>query len=293
MTLTSDKALSILVLLIALLSGLAATLGIWSDAGPGSYDYTSIRGNLIEIYGKGIYRHMSADVAIQGIAQDYITLFIAIPLLIYSRLAYSSSSLQAAFTLTGTLGYFLVTYLFYMTMGMYNALFLVYTALLGLCFFAFIIMIQKLHAQDLKSIFSSRLPVRLVGWFLIFNATAIAILWLGIVVPPLLHGTIYPPELKHYTTLIVQGFDLGLLLPLCFVSGILLLLRKASGYLYATVYLIFLSILMSALTAKIIAMALHDVNVVPVVFIIPTINLATIACAILMLRSINKDALLK
>lgn len=33
-------------------------------------------------------------------------------------------------------------------------------------------------------------------------------LWLGVVVPPLVDGSIYPKELQHYTTLVVQGFDL-------------------------------------------------------------------------------------
>jgi len=38
--------------------------------------------------------------------------------------------------------------------------------------------------------------------------------------------------------------------------------------------------LMSALSAKIIAMGLHGVNIVPAVFIIPTINMITIFLAI-------------
>jgi hypothetical protein len=44
----------------------------------------SIRGENITIYGKGIYQHMAADVAIQGIAQDYVTLFMGVPHPIFS-----------------------------------------------------------------------------------------------------------------------------------------------------------------------------------------------------------------
>ena len=68
------KTIPAIVILIALISSFAASFGIFSNAGPGVFEYESIRGKTIEIYGKGIYRHMSADVAIQGIAQDYITL---------------------------------------------------------------------------------------------------------------------------------------------------------------------------------------------------------------------------
>lgn len=83
---------------------------------------------------------------------------------------------------------------------------------------------------------------------------------MNIIVPPLIQGTIYPPELNHYTTLIVQGFDLGLLLPISFIVGLFLIKKKPMGYLYATTYIIFLSILMTALTAKIIAMGKNGVN---------------------------------
>jgi hypothetical protein len=76
-------------------------------------------------------------------------------------------------------------------------------------------------------------------------------------------------ELYHFTTLIVQGYDLGLLLPVSFVAGFLLFRKSLIGYLYSTIYLGFLSLLMTALTAKIIAMALSGVNVIPVIFIIP------------------------
>jgi len=46
---------------------------------------------------------------------------------------------------------------------------------------------------------------------------------------------------------------------------------------------------MTALTAKIIAMANHGVNVIPVVFIIPAINLITITFAVLMIKNIIRN----
>lgn len=279
--------LSVLVVFIVLLSGLATGFGILSDFGTGVYEYESIRGNTIEIFGKGIYQHMSAEVAIQGIAQDYITLFVAIPLLIISLIGYRKNIIRAHFLLAGILGYFLVTYLFFTAMGMYNIMFLTYVTLLCLSFFGVFLTIKDLSKLDMLNIFSIKTTHKWVGWFLIINSVSIAILWLNIIVPPLLDGTIYPSELNHYTTLIVQGFDLGLLLPICFVSGLLLIKKKSDGYLYAAIYLVFLSLLMTALTAKIIAMAINDVNVIPVIFIIPSINIIAIVSTIMMLRNIQ------
>ena len=283
-----EITITTLVALIILFSAVAAGFGIFSDFGSGAFEHESIRGKTIEIFGKGIYRHMSSDVAVQGIAQDYITLFIAIPLLIISLIGYRKKSIRASFILTGTLGYFLVTYLFYMVMAMYNELFLMYVVLLGLSFFALFLAFNQLSRLNILELFSSKTPNKFVGWFLIINSVAIAFLWLSIIVPPLLNGTIYPTELNHYTTLIVQGFDLGLLLPVCFISGILLISKQPNGYLYSTVYIVFLSVLMTALTAKIIAMAMNSVNVIPVIFIIPSINIITILSAVLMIKNIKK-----
>jgi len=282
-----QKPVTILVILIAAIAALTTSFGIFSSEGPGPYSYESIRGKTVEIYGRGIYQHMSADVAIQGIAQDYVTLIIAIPLLLISLIGYRRNSLKSRFLLAGTLGYFWVTFLFYTAMGMYNIMFLGYVSLLCFSSCGLIMMLLSFDVAQLEHHFTAKTPAKFVGGFLIFNAIMIALLWLSVVVPPLIDGTIYPEALQHYTTLIVQGFDLGLLLPLSFVSGLLLFKRTAMGYLSGTVYIVFLSILMTALTAKLIAMALNNVPVIPAIFIIPTFNLITILCAGLMLKNLQ------
>ncbi len=248
----------------------------------------SIRGKTVTIYGKGLYKHMSAEVAPQGIAQDYITLFVAIPLLIFSLLMVRKGSMKGKYLLAGTLSYFLVTYLFYTTMGMYNKMFLAYVALMGMSFYAFILTLLTFKTSKLPGLFLRSTPVRSTGGFLIFNAISIAILWLSIVVPPLLNDTMIPAQVEHYTTLIVQGLDLGLFLPAAFICGVLLIRRRPFGYLLAPIYFIFLSLLMTALTAKVIAMSLYGYNVIPVILIIPTFNLLTIVCTIALLRNIKE-----
>lgn len=280
--------ISVIVILISLFAGIASFCGIYLNIGGSSYNYKSIRGVDVEIFGKGLYQHMPADVAIQGIAQDYVTLFLAIPIIIGSLIGYRKNSIRSYFLLCGVLGYFLVTYLFYTAMAMYNILFLGYVSILALSFFGLFICTRALIL--LKSFhFSENTPAKAVGGFLMFNAVAIALLWLSIVVPPLLDGTIYPLELNHFTTLIVQGLDLGLLLPICFVSGLLLYRKNNLGYIYATIYLGFLSILMTALTAKIIGMSFIGVNVIPVIFIIPTFNLVSIISAYFMIKNIKQN----
>lgn len=280
---------TVLTLLIIVLAGLAASVGIFSSGGPDPYSILSVRGQSVTVYGNGIYKHMSQDVAPQGIAQDYVTLFAAIPLLAFALVWARRGSLKGRFLLAGILGYFLVTYLFYLVMAMYNMLFLVYTALLGISFFAFAMAFRGLILDRCFSYFSEEAPVTLTGGFLIFNSLTIAFLWLSVVVPPLLDGSIIPVEVEHYTTLIVQGLDLGLLLPLSFLSGLLLMRRNPMGYLMGTVYFVFLSLMMMALTAKIVAMGLAGQEIIPAIFIIPIFNIIAITSTLLLLQNLRES----
>ncbi|WP_407356097.1 hypothetical protein [Methanolobus sp. WCC5] len=287
----NNRIVTILVLLITILSGYAAVVGITSDDGPGEYEYTSIRSDDITIYGKGIYQHMSADVAIQGIAQDYVTLFIGIPLLLIGSFLFAKKSIKGQLLLSGTLMYFLVTYLFYTAMGMYNSLFLCYVLLLCLSFFAFMLTFSSFDPGNIGKLFRSQRLLQYAGIFLVLNSLMVASLWLSIIIPPLLDGSVYPGQLQHYTTLVVQGFDLGLLLPIAIVSGALAVKRNSYGYLFTTIYLIFLSILMAALTSKIIFMASSGENVIPVIFIMPAICLISVAFSAAILKRVDPGSL--
>lgn len=282
-----QQSVTTLSVIIILLSVFAASMGIFSSGGPGPSEIETVRGTTVTLYGQGIYQDMSAEVAPQGIAQDYITLFVAVPLLIGALFWARKGSLQGRFLLAGTLAYFLVTYLFYLVMGMYNLLFLAYVVLLSVSFFAFAQVLLSFNLENLREEFEDSLPVKFSGGFLIFNSLAIALMWLGVVLPPLVDGTIVPPEVEHYTTLIVQGLDLSLLLPLSYVSGLLFIRRRPMGYLLAPVYLIFLSLLMTALTAKIVAMGMLGQSIFPAIFIIPAFALVAIACSVNVLKKIK------
>jgi len=286
-----NKLTTAFVFLIVILATAATTMGIFSNDGTGQYEYKSIRGKMVTIYGKGLYKDMSAEVAPQGIAQDYITLFVGIPLLIISFFMARKGLLKGKYLLAGTLAYFLVTYLFYTVMGMYNRMFLAYVILTGFSFYAFILQLISVDVNGLWRWFRTSTPVKWTGRFLIFNSVSIALLWLSIVVPPLLNGTIVPEQAEHYTTLIVQGLDLGILLPAAFISGILFIRQKPYGYLLAPVYFVFLSLLMTALTAKVVAMKILGYNAIPVIFIIPAFNLITLVCTIIILNNIKENGL--
>ena len=218
-----------------------------------------------------------------------MTLLLGIPFLIYGLLLAGKGSYRGRYLLGGVLAYFLVTYLFYTMMCTYNQLFLIYAALTALSFFALSITLFSFQPERIPTLFKEKTPVKPVGGFLIVQALLIALLWLSIILPPLFDGSIVPREVAHYTTLVVQGFDLALLLPVAVVSGILLIRKHPYGYLFAPVFVIFLAFLMTALTGKVIGQMVVGVDVGPALIIIPLMNLTAIFFTVLILASIRKN----
>ena len=89
----------------------------------------------------------------------------------------------------------------------------------------------------IKDQFSDRLPVKLLGGFQLFIGFAIGMLWLGKLAPSIFDSKV-PVGLEHYSTLVIQGMDLGIVVPTAFVSGILLIKKKAFGYLLSCVIIV-------------------------------------------------------
>lgn len=273
--------ITVLVLIISIAALVATLIGIFSSVGEGSFTYQSIRGETIEIYGIGIYRHMSSEMAVLGIAQDYVTLFIGIPLLLLGLVSYRKGKYSAKFILTGVILYFFVTYLFYTALAMYNEMFLVYILLLSCSMLALILCLLSF---DYESPLLSNLKIKFAAWFLLFDIILMTLLWLKIIIPPLIDFSIYPLELEHYTTLAVQGLDLGIFLPLGFVSAILALKNYNSGKIFTIVYMVFISVLMVTLTSKMIFLFNMVGTVNPAIFIMPTIALFSIIFSFRLLR---------
>lgn len=283
----SNRVITVFVVIVVLASAIASSAGILSDSGAGSYDYETVRGTTVEIYGKGLYKDMSSDYAVQGIAQDYVTLLAGVPLLILGLILFSKGSARGMFLLAGTLFYFLLTYMFYTAMAMYNYMFPAYVLILSSSLISLLILLSRIFGEINELVFYHK-AMKPAGIFLVINSASVALLWLGVIMPPLLDGSIYPAEVHHYTTLIVQGFDLGIFLPLGFVSGVMAIRKSRSGYVFATIYVIFLTLLMCALSSKILFMAIEGVNVIPVVFIMPTIFIVSLVFSSSVLKSMKK-----
>jgi len=265
-------------------------MGIFSEGGPGKHDIVSFRGETISIYGQGLYQNDSVAVAAQGIAQDIVTLVLGVPLLLIALYLSLKGSLRGRLLLTGTLGYFLYTYISYVFLWMYNPMFLIYVILMSGSFFAFTLSIMSIDVQNLKEAFNEKLPVKFLGGFQIFLAVALCLMWMGRIVPSITSGSI-PVGLEHYTTLVIQGLDLGFIVPAATLSGILLIRKKTYGYLLSSIVIMKGFTMGAALTAMIIGQYLAGVKMgIAEIIIFPLFSLFICVCLGLLLKNIKKKA---
>ena len=250
---------SVLVLLIIVFSLIASAYGFFSDnIVSENKTFQTISGQAVALHGKGLYCNDSVSGASQARAQDIVTLIIGIPFLIISLILTNRNSLRGRLLLTGTIGYFLYTYASYSFLISYNKFFLLYVALMSLSLFSFIINFTSAELKNLNIHFKPNFPKKYIGISTIVIGAFVCFLWLSMIISSM--GKI-PAVLEHYTTLVIQALDLGLIVPASILSGILLLLNKPLGYLLSPVIIIKGVTLLLAVTMMVIFQVLSGVNV--------------------------------
>jgi hypothetical protein len=284
-----SKILVILSYLIALLALVAAGAGVLYQGEGAAYQFTTVRGEAVEMYGKGLYQHDPVFMVAQAIPQDIVTLMVGIPLLLMGLWLYQQGRIRGQLLLAGTLGYFLYTYTSMAFGAAFNALFLVYVALFSLSLFAFTIALLSMDLASLPSHFTEKLPRRGIAVFLFASGAFLLLAWLGRIAPALLTGA--PPiGLGSNTTLFIQVLDLGLVVPVMFLAGVLLLKKHPLGYLLASVGLIKFTTMGIALVAMIIGQWLAGVPMAPAeVVIFPIIALAALAMTFVLLHDLSES----
>jgi hypothetical protein len=97
------------------------------------------------------------------------------------------------------------------------------------------------------------------------------------------------PSLENTTSMFIQAMDLGLIVPVCLLSGILLLRRKPWGYLLASVGLTKFLTLGTAVSLMGLNMARAGVPISPVELVIfPGMALAGIGMSVVLLKHVRE-----
>ena len=184
-----------------------------------------------------VYKNDTTSGAAQERGNDLIVIVLCVPLLLVSAYFAAKGSLRGRLVWTGTVFFFLYTYASQSFLTAYNPMFLVYVAAFSLSLYTFAASVLTLDAKQISKSFRDA-PVKVTAGFMFLMGIALAFMWIGGIILPSLASGQRPEALETYTTLVIQALDLGVIAPMAFITGYLLLKRDAWGYTLASLVLI-------------------------------------------------------
>jgi hypothetical protein len=246
----ADRHVTRLCLAVGALATVAAGVGLFTGGGEAS-SVVTVQGEIVPLYGRGVYRYDSLIVGSGSVGVDAVTLFLAMPLLAGSLAAHRRGSVRGTATLLGVLTYCLYLYVSRAVDTAFNELFLVYVATMSASIFALIAVLRSLPADRVEAVVE-RMPRRSTVGFLLLLPAVLVLVWLPLVIEPLVTGQ-PAAAVEHYTTFVTGALDLGILLPIALVGAALVRRRRAAGCMVAFCLTGFTVILGPALIAMTVA----------------------------------------
>jgi hypothetical protein len=238
-----------LSLLIGMLAVVAAAAGLLMQGGPGTSLFTTVHGEEVKIYGRGLYRNDTVFKGASNRGTDAVTLAFGIPLLIVSVFWYRRGSLRGALLILGTVPWFLYASASAALGIAHNGLFLVYVGLFAASLYAFILSFTTIDQNVLRASFTPRVPRKGLAILLFASGLVTMVVWLAPLLSALARNE-PPTGLDSYTTSITDTLDLGVLTPALFIAGVLILQRRSLGYLIAFSLLVLEAMLAPMIAAQ-------------------------------------------
>jgi len=225
---------TVLIVLLSLAASLAGALSYGHDR---YRTVTTARGETVEVQDAGVYQYSLRTLVTGGTPWDFVRLFVGIPVFVASFVLYLRGSLRGAVVFIGSLASFLYQYLLWTFDWAYNAYFLVYVGVFALSLCTLGLVLAGIDLSRVRAEMSDRFPVVTAASFSFAVGGLLLFKCLGEIVPSI--GTrAMPATATGYYTMVDQALDLGLLVPLFILVGILLLKRDTFGYLLSASTLI-------------------------------------------------------
>jgi hypothetical protein len=257
-----SKVVVVLTVVLAVVVTVAAAVGLFASGGPGPHEVLTARGQRVEVYGTGLYRHDSWLIGVGNRGTDAVTLFLEVPALLAALAAYRRRSVGGAVVLVGVLGWLLYYYASMSLYTAYNSLFGVYVVAFSLALWAVPLALRSIDPVRFAAVFPTRPPRRVLIAYLGCLAVALTAAWLPTVVAAAVTGDL-PARLDVYSTEVTWALDLAVVVPAVAAAGWLLHRGAVFGPLAATAMLSLNVALGVALAAQGVAQLVVGVPVKP------------------------------
>lgn len=218
--------------------------------------------SLTGIYTDNFYGSESSTWRIQCVGQDIINFVLIVPFLVISALLTFFNRRTGLALWCGTVLYLIYTFVIYSFSVHHNELFMLYTTILGICFYSFLYILYKQAKERIPwKVNSHPLTFILSGYFVLI-AFVFCGLWLKEIIGALVLHTV-PASLKEAAlfTNPVHALDLSVMLPFMVIVGYLLFKNNHLGVMLAPVVLTFM-ILMD-ITIAVLAFMLSSSQNIP------------------------------
>lgn len=170
---------------------------------------------------------------------DFITLIVAVPLLITALWFVKKGSLRWRLVWMGMLAYMAYNFAFYLFGAAFNVFFLVYVALFSLSGVGLIIGLSNLDIEQIAQRFTKPSPFRWVSIYLLVMGIMLFLAEMSMVIDYLVSGNI-PETIENtdHPTGIVFALDLSIVVPLFLAAAILLWKQRPWGYVLSAIMLL-------------------------------------------------------
>jgi len=209
------KTLHILSVFIILLGIIVSCFGLFYKTCGQSFDFINQYGDVVKIYGDGIYKNDSYFMAPIFRGTDCMILFLAIPLLIIALIRnIKKDTIKTNLFLTAIIAMF-AYYSASISLGVvYNMLYLVYITLFSCSIYAFIVgfmLLKKITIEPSVEIFTKGLKV-----FMVFCGLSTFVAWLPDIIASLMNNRSLE-LIEVYTTQVTYVLDMAIISPLIFI----------------------------------------------------------------------------
>lgn len=215
---------------IALLGMLLCTtlIGLLYKTNGNSYEYVNQYGDIVKIWGNGLYANDSYFKAPILRGTDLTFLVFVAPLLVIFLIINIKKNNQLSKYMLCSVNAALLYYSACLAFSVaYNFLHLLYIAFFALSLFSFIVsLLQAIPNTDNLSI---KLPYKSIYAFLLVSGISLFVAWLPDIISALIQNR--PIALiENYTTEVTYVLDIGVISPLCILTLYLLYKRKNISY---------------------------------------------------------------
>lgn len=213
------EIISVLNVVIILLSAAVTICGICSFHTDFSYNTVNQYGEIIKMWGAGVYAHDSFFKAPIFIGTDFTILIVILPLTIWTFLKMLLNPILEFYIQNLSAVSILLYYSASIAFGVtYNQLHLLYIVLFGACFYCVCFLFGKLNDAQMnpQKVCEYKTP-KGVKTFLVVSGIALFVAWLPDIVVSLFSGKSLN-LIEVYTTEITYVLDMGIISPLIFLT---------------------------------------------------------------------------